>query len=100
MESREFRGVNLSELRVQDIPTRAIGGGALVLLGVLFLFLVAREIGHGPGDRYDTPEAGPPDEDPRDRDPKDRDPNHGGFKGGGSGGLPHTDVPSALNEGR
>ncbi len=38
--------------------------GLYLLLGVLFLFLAAREIGHGPG------------------------------------GVPHTDVPSAFNEGR
>ena len=38
MESREFRGVNLSELRVQDIPTRAIGGGVLAVLGALLLW--------------------------------------------------------------
>jgi len=38
MESRGLRGVDLSELRMQDIPKRAIGAGVLALLGVLLLW--------------------------------------------------------------
>jgi cytochrome d ubiquinol oxidase subunit I len=58
--------------------------GLYAVLGILFLFLTVREIGHGPGGHAQpaTPGAGD------------------GFKGGGSGGVPHTDVPSAFNEGR
>jgi membrane protease subunit HflK len=38
MELRGLRGVDISELRVQDIPKRAIGAGVLSLLGVLLLW--------------------------------------------------------------
>ena len=38
MESRGPRGIDLSELRVQDIPTKAIGAGVLALLGVVLLW--------------------------------------------------------------
>ena len=38
MESRRPRGINLDQLRLQDIPIRAVGAGALVLLGVLLLW--------------------------------------------------------------
>jgi len=55
--------------------------GIYLLLGVLFVLLAVREIGHGPG--HSVPATHPPS---------------GG--GGGSGGVPHTDVPSAFYEGR
>jgi cytochrome d ubiquinol oxidase subunit I len=58
--------------------------GLYAVLGILFLFLAAREIGHGPGGHAQPATSGSGDR----------------FKGGGSGGVPHTDVPSAFNEGR
>lgn len=54
--------------------------GLYLVLGVLFVLLALREIGHGP-------ELEPV-------------PNRTGSGGGGSGGAPHTGVPSAFNEGR
>ena len=64
--------------------------GLYLLLGVLFLFLAAREISHGPGGELVASGAGP----------GGSGSGGDGFKGGGSGGVPSTDVPSAFNEGR
>ncbi|MBT8396660.1 MAG: cytochrome ubiquinol oxidase subunit I [Gemmatimonadetes bacterium] len=64
--------------------------GLYLLLGILFLFLAAREIGHGPGG-HGTSEGSPAPE---------KNPGGGGSRGGGAGGVPHTDIPSAFNEGR
>jgi cytochrome d ubiquinol oxidase subunit I len=57
--------------------------GLYLLLGVLFTHLVVREIGHGPGDHASAKVGG-----------------HFRGGGGGSGGVPHTEVPSAHFEGR
>jgi cytochrome d ubiquinol oxidase subunit I len=54
--------------------------GLYLVLGVLFVLLALREIGHGP-------ESEPV-------------PIRTKSGGGGAGGAPHTEVPSAFNEGR
>ena len=54
-----------------------------MVLGILFVLLSLREIGHGPGT---FSEAAAPSE------------GDGGSKGGGAGGVPHTEMPSAFNE--
>jgi cytochrome d ubiquinol oxidase subunit I len=64
--------------------------GLYLLLGVLFLFLAAREIGHGPGGHTVPAGDTPPGEGS----------GPGSPRGGGSGGVPQTDVPSAFSEGR
>ena len=64
--------------------------GLYLLLGILFLFLVAREIGHGPGGNLVASGI----------DPGGTGSGGGGSRGGGSGGVPSTEVPSAFNEGR
>jgi cytochrome d ubiquinol oxidase subunit I len=84
--------------------------GLYLLLGILFLFLTAREIGHGPGghpggDGGASSDAGEGGDGSNgkgsDRGPAGRSARGSGRNpGGGSGGVPHTDIPSAFNEGR
>ena len=59
--------------------------GIYLLLGVLFVLLAVREIGHGPGHGAHATQSSS---------------RGGGGGGGGSGGVPHTGVPSAFDEGR
>jgi cytochrome d ubiquinol oxidase subunit I len=66
--------------------------GMYLVLGVLFVLLAVREIGHGPGGEpvpaggggHSSSASGP----------------GGPSTGGGAGGVPHVAVPSAHNEGR
>jgi cytochrome d ubiquinol oxidase subunit I len=57
--------------------------GLYLVLGILFVLLALREIGHGP-----QAEPAPGGGDGR------------SHSGGGSGGVPHAEIPSAHNEGR
>jgi len=72
--------------------------GLYLLLGILFVLLVVREIGHGPGGHVTVQAGGHPG--------GGRSSGGGGSeggpsaRGGGFGGVPHTEVPSAHNEGR
>jgi cytochrome d ubiquinol oxidase subunit I len=82
--------------------------GLYLLLGLLFVLLVVREIGHGPGEHapagsHKNPTAGGDGSGDGGRghaggDGGGGEANFGG--GGGAGGIPHTDIPSAHQEGR
>jgi hypothetical protein len=69
--------------------------GLYLVLGLLFVMLVLREIGHGPGI---LAEIGSPSE--REPGAGGRGASGGGASFGGSGGVPHTEIPSAFSEGR
>ncbi|MFH1764546.1 MAG: cytochrome ubiquinol oxidase subunit I [Gemmatimonadota bacterium] len=65
--------------------------GLYLLLGILFILLVVRELGHGPGGHLPAEAGG---------HPGGGKPLGGGGGGGGYGGVPHTEIPSAFHEGR
>lgn len=71
--------------------------GLYTLLGILFLFLAGREIGHGPGGNGHGDHGSTPGEPPGSGG---SGATAGTFKGGGAGGVPHTDAPSAFSEER